>query len=224
MIFIYISCLVVGMVLLGGSLLLGAIHGDADADHDVDADADADMDIDADADADIDADADGDLDADHDADHGSGSGHDAVVDAAGIWLPFLSLRFWVFTLCFFGLCGTLLTMIQSGTILTGVVSSIVGLLCGTTAAFVVHRLGRMEATGDVPTKVEYIGKLADVLVEVAPESKGKIRLSVRNHKVDLIATTCDEEPLVSGKKALVVEFEDHVAVITKAPFTDDDEE
>jgi hypothetical protein len=81
----------------------------------------------------------------------------------------------------------------------------------------------MEATGDVPTQVEYVGKIAEVLYEVAPDSRGKIRLSVRNQKVDLVASTTDEEPLPKGKKALVVEYEDHVAVITKAPFSDDDE-
>ena len=65
---VYLGTLIVGGGLVGASLF-------ADADHDMDAD----MDVDVDAD----------FDADHDADLAS-------VDAAdALWLPFLSIRFWL---------------------------------------------------------------------------------------------------------------------------------
>lgn len=207
MIFIYVACLIIGGVLLLGSLVLGAIHADADADHDVEVDASADVDGDVDAS----------VDADHDADH------DGDIDATGIWLPFLSLRFWVFTLSFFGLCGTLLTIIGTHSIITGGISVVIGLLCGTGAACVVHLLGKKDSSGDVATSSEFIGTVGEVLVTVKPGGRGKVRLSIRDTAVDVLATTSDDEILKSGQKVLVVEYEGDVASVTKAPLSDDAE-
>ncbi len=190
MIYIYLACLIIGGILLGGSLLLGALHADADGDSDVDGDADHDV------------------GADHDADHD--------VDATGIWLPFFSVRFWVFNLTFFGLCGTLLTIMQVGFIVTGLVSLLVGMVCGTGAAFIVHRLGRTDVTGDIASSAEFIGVVGKVLVTVAPGRRGKIRVEVRSNMVDLVAKTSDDETLDAGSKVLVVEFEDNVALVTRA--------
>lgn len=210
MIFVYLAFLIVGGILLGGSLLLGAMHADADHDAGADGHVDADGDADADADSDADAhvDADGHAEADHSGDHGT--------DAAGIWLPFLSLRFWVFASCFFGLCGTLLTVIGVGPVVTALVSIVVGLLCGTAAAWVVHRLSKLESTGDVPTSAEFVGAMGTVLVEVDDDSRGKVRVSIRDQQVDLVAETSDEAPLKAGQKVLVVEYKDGVAVVTKS--------
>ena len=139
MLYVYLACLIIGGILLVASLLAGAIQSDADADVDADIDADVDADVDADIDADVDADVDADIDHDVDADHAADHSHD--VDAAGFWLPFLSVRFWVFGLSFFGLCGTLLTVIDHGPIVTPIVSVLVGLFCGTVAAYVVPSTG-----------------------------------------------------------------------------------
>lgn len=196
MLFIYLAFLIIGGILLGGSLLLGAMH--ADADHDAQLETDAHVD------------ADGEAEAEHGADHEGGA------DAAGIWLPFVSLRFWVFTSCFFGLCGTLLTVIGVGAGVTAVVSIAVGLLCGTAAAWVVHRLSRLESSGDVPTSAEFVGAVGTVLVEVDNDSRGKVRISIRDQQVDLVAETSDEAPLKAGQKVLVVDYKDGIAVVTKS--------
>ena len=99
---IYLGSLVVGGLRVAVSLIFGGDDADADADADFDLDADTDVDLDLDADADVDldldADADVDLDVDHDSSiadlvqHGVEGTHDAM------WLPFLSLRFWTFSL------------------------------------------------------------------------------------------------------------------------------
>ena len=214
MIFVYLAFLIVGGILLGGSLLLGAFHADADSDAHVEADGH--VDADGGGDAGGDADGDGDADGHVEADHAGSAEHGADADAAGIWLPFFSLRFWVFASCFFGLSGTLLTAIDIGVVATAIISVVVGLFCGFAAAWIVHRLGRLEATGDVPTSAEFVGAQGTVLVEVAPDSRGKVRVSIREQEVDLVATTSDEGPIASGRKVLIVEYEDGVAVVTKS--------
>jgi hypothetical protein len=192
MIYLYVACLIIGGILLGGSLLLGALHADADGDHDAD------------------------HDGDHGGDHDAEQAHDGA-DAAGIWLPFFSMRFWVFSLTFFGLCGTLLTFLQIGPLATGAVALAVGVACGTGAAYVVHRLGKIEATGDVPTEAEFVGAVGEVLVGVAPGKRGKVRVEIRNHAIDLVAVTTGDETVAMGGQVLVVEYDNDVATVTRTP-------
>jgi len=66
MLFLYLSSLAFGGVLIGVSLIMGG--GDKDFSHDADADFDADHDLDVDHDMDLDVDHDLDLDVDHDLD------------------------------------------------------------------------------------------------------------------------------------------------------------
>ena len=216
MLYVYLICLVVGGIVLGGSLLLGAIHGSADADGDAGADADHDVDAGADADADAGA------DADHDAGgEGSEAGDHGGADATGLWLPFLSVRFWVFTLCFFGLSGTLLTLAGSGPLLTPLLAAAVGLVCGTGAAWAVHQLGKTGTLGHVAGDRDFVGAVGTVLVSVGPGSRGKVRVQIQGQAVDLVATTADDERLAVGAQALVVEVVDDVATVTRAPLEDE---
>src|SRR5512140_1858956 len=90
--YIYIAAFILGACLLCASMFLG--HHDADAG--------ADLNVDSDADGDAHAEADAHADADH-ADHG--------VTLSDFWLPFVSVRFWVFFLCFFGLTGSVFSLV-----------------------------------------------------------------------------------------------------------------
>jgi hypothetical protein len=196
MVYVYLACLVIGGVVLLGSLLLGS--GDHDADGDADADGDGDVHVEGDHDG---------------ADHGVG-------DAAGLWLPFFSVRFWVFGLCFFGLCGTLLTFVQAGAMVTPVVSGLVGLGCGTGAAYVVRRLGAPDRQGGVVNTNDFVGLVATVLVPVGGGSRGKVRVSVKEQHVDLIATTGDEVTYHAGQPVLIVEYDDHQVTVTQPPLAE----
>ena len=89
------TVLLLVVMLYWGCVIAGAMDLDF---FDIDADAEVDMD------ADVDVDVDADLDVDHDADVAP-----SVDTADALWLPFLSLRFWLFFVAFFGLVGTMLT-------------------------------------------------------------------------------------------------------------------
>jgi membrane protein implicated in regulation of membrane protease activity len=208
LLYIYISAFIIGGVLLGASLFLG--HHDADTDHDiqVDMDADADIDADIDADADVDADADADVAA-ADADHGVG--------LSDFWIPFLSVRFWVFFLCFFGMTGLVLTLFSLSSTWARLIAALsMGVGTGFAAAFIIQRLKKAEV-GLAVTEAEYQGKEATVLLPVEPESRGKIRLLVRGQTVDMVARTDSSKPIDKGCKVLVIEIEGNVAVVEAAP-------
>ncbi len=194
LIYLYLFSLIVGGVLLGASILLG---GQDDVDGDVDADADADVDVDADADADLEAEADGGLDKDF--------GHG---DPAGFLYAFLSLRFWVFFLAFFGLTGMTLDgldLVSSPWI--GLALAIaMGAGTGFGAVTLIRRLGS-DKDSRVTTDQDYIGKTARVIVPIRGAGMGKVRVDIRGSSVDLLASGLEDETYDDVEEVLIVEMD-----------------
>ena len=222
LLYIYIAAFIIGGILLGASLFLGG-H-DTDADHDLHVEADVDADVDADADVDLDADADADVDADADADADHDASADGDVDAgthgvslSDFWIPFLSVRFWVFFLCFFGVTGIVLTLLAlAGKWATLVTAVGMGTVTGFAAAFIIQRLKRAEV-GLAVTEEDFRGREAQVLLPIEAGERGKIRLEVRGNTVDLVARCDGERSIGTGRTVLVIEIEDGVALVEPAP-------
>lgn len=223
LLYIYIAAFVIGGVLLGASLFLGGHDADADHDidaghdHDFDAHADADVQVDADVDADADVHVDTDADTDADGDADVAADGTAGVSLSDFWIPFLSVRFWVFFLCFFGLTGIVLTLLALAGKWTALVLAVaMGAVTGFAAAFIIQRLKRAEV-GLAVTEEEFKGKEATVLLPLEPGGRGKVRLEVRGQMVDLVAR-CDGEVTVDrGRKVLVIDMEGSVALVEPAP-------
>lgn len=198
MLALYAFALVLGGVLLVGSLVLGS---DTEADADVDLDADFDADVDLDAEADLDTDVDADADSD-----GPSHGDLATV--------FLSLRFWTFFGTFFGLTGVALQglgLLPSPIVL--LVALVVGAVCGFAAALAFRLLSRDEV-GTVASSREYVGQTGRMLLAAGPTTTGKIRLTLRGTTVDVLASTRGGESLAPGETALVVEMRGATALVT----------
>ncbi|MBW1876798.1 MAG: NfeD family protein [Deltaproteobacteria bacterium] len=226
---IYLGTLVFGGLLVAVSLLFGGenadVDADADADFDLDADTDVDLDLDADADVDLDLDADADVDLDLDADadvdldvdhdssiadlvhHGVEGTHDAM------WLPFLSLRFWTFSMASFGLMGVLLTLILGQVIATLPIALVTGVSIGTFAAWFFRRLKHDTVTADTGLR-QYIGAEARVLLPIRPGQTGKIVIDTLAGQVELHAVTGDAEEIPRGGRVLVAHIEGDKADVT----------
>ncbi len=218
--YIYISSFVVGGALLAASLFLGGHEADGDLDvhADVDVDVDADVDVDVDADVDMDADADVDVHVDADADMGDGAlDADHGVGFSDIWVPFLSVRFWVFFLCFFGLTGLVLTLLALASSWTTLATALgMGVVTGFAAAFIIQRLKKAEVGLGV-TLEDYQGKEGVVLLPIEPGGKGKVRIELRGQTADVIARTDATEPVPKGRKVLVIEIHGNEALVEPAP-------
>ncbi len=210
MLVLYVVALGIGGTLVAASLLLGG-H---DVDHDMDAGVDSDFDAGADTDFDADADVDHDVDAHVDADH-EGVG---AVDAVMGWLPFMSVRFWIFFLAFFGLTGTALTLaeaIDSRSII-GVVSGVIGYLAGVGVVASIRRLRKTQVDSSLTVK-DYVGATGIVMVRVGKESTGKVRLQLKGRSVELLART--EEEMVFEPKQVVMVYgvtDDGQVMVTKS--------
>ena len=100
------------------------------------------------------------------------------------WVPFLSLRFWTFALCFFGLTGILVSLAQPELVsgLVALIASVMGLLCGTAAAFVLRALGSNQVNS-LTRPDELAGQIGTVEIPFDANSRGKVRLSIRGATV-----------------------------------------
>ena len=183
---------------LGGVLLLGSIVlGDKDTDAAGQGDA-----------------GDADSQAQH-FDHGVGEAHGAL---AGLFTAFLSLRFWMFFLAFFGLTGLVLDGLDlvDGPLVALVAAVFMGLVTGQATVAVFRRLAHSE-TSTAATASDYIGRTGRVLVGFGPGALGKVRLVLKGTTVDVLATTDDERPFQPDDEALIITMNDTTAVVARSP-------
>ncbi|OKH43367.1 hypothetical protein NIES30_25130 [Phormidium tenue NIES-30] len=178
--------------LVGGIFVLLAAVGGFDG-----VDIDADFDVDAAAAVSID-----DIDA--------GTQIDQTLTALRDrwWLPFLSLRFWTFALCFFGLTGLLLNLVQPNLAewLGALIAVLMGLFCGLVAALVLRSLGRQSVSSLIRSET-LIGQLATVEIPFDTNSRGKVSLSMAGSTVSFFAITQEEREFQAGETVLVVGME-----------------
>jgi hypothetical protein len=202
MLYLYLGALAFGGLFLGASVVMGGGHGDADHG------------------------------GGHDADHAGGAhdggahGHagsdpaEGAHDTPGLWLPFLSLRFWTFAIAAFGLTGTLLTLggFLPSTLVVALLSSGVGAGTGWGVAAAFRRLRSYSASSSVGLK-DYVGASGRVLLPVGRASLGKVRLEIKDRTIDLPAVTEDgaEATFERGEEVMVTDFKDDHAVVTTPP-------
>jgi membrane protein implicated in regulation of membrane protease activity len=148
--------------------------------------------------------------------HGA-DGHATVDhDVQSFLLPFLSLRFWVFALCFFGLTGSVLH--GFGLALTALVPWIagaVGLGTGYTASRLLMTLTHSPVglLGDA----NHVGREGKLLLPLTPGQRGKLRLQGTGQVTDLIAESASGHDLPAGASVLIIEMRGAVAVVEPAP-------
>jgi membrane protein implicated in regulation of membrane protease activity len=189
---------------LGAALILLTLFvGDSDTDVDTDVDVDGDVDVGVDADVDVDANVEAEV------------GTDAGVDA-GVWLPFLSVRFWTFFACFFGVTGTILTILNSGFIITLITSLVLGVSTGWLASYVMYKLSKEQVSSGVTTK-DYVGLSGKVLLSIKSGKQGQIRCFIKGSYVDIVAETDSDELISRGAEVLIIEMNGHVAKVVLAP-------
>jgi len=205
----------VGGILLAASLFLGHHDADAGGDVHVDAGADADADAHVEVDAAADADADAHVEADAHADLAGGHG----TELSDFWLPFVSVRFWVFFLCFFGLTGTVFSLLAlAGKWVTLFAAVGMGAATGFAAAFIIQRLKTVEV-GRALGEEDFKGQEGTVLLPFEAGGQGKIRLELGGNTVDLVARSEEQTPIERGRKVLVIDIKEGEAIVVNAPET-----
>ncbi len=180
---IYLSCGAFGLVLVAVSALAGG---------DTELDTDADMDLDLDASIDVEPDLDGAV-------------HVDVSNAVspGVWLPFLTIRFWTFTLATFGLTGAALSAAGAPFIVHTSTAFVVGPTTGWFAAWLYQKL--KNSTTDSTSHLETMAGLsAEVILPIRAGGIGKIRLHQRGQFIELPAKSDSKTTIDIGQKVLIV--------------------
>ena len=153
--------------------------------------------------------------AGHDTDVGHdmhGADHDGE---AGLGTFFGSLRFWSFLLLAFGLTGTLLTLFHlAGPWVTLAIALVAGASSGVFAVSVLRRLLTRSATSNVKSN-DVVGKMGRVVVALAAQRPGKIRVEIKGSVVDYVARA--DEPLDEGESIIVEQSDGAEVLVSRAP-------
>ena len=148
-----------------------------------------------------------------DSGHGLGHGDASHPDGPGL----LSTRSLVYGLFTFGLVGGLLHVPRVVEPATALVVAV--LAAGTAVIGVGYALRSLDDAGasGAAGLDEVTGRAARVLVGCGRDQRGKVRVALKGHQVDLLATT-DEERIAEGAEVVIVDVRDGVAhVVSKAP-------
>ncbi|HTQ11396.1 MAG TPA: NfeD family protein [Fimbriimonadaceae bacterium] len=149
--------------------------------------------------------------AEHDfhAEHGGTEGD----TGHGLWIPIISLRFWIYFFGGFGLTGLLITFLTAATaILTLWIAIVVGLAAGFSMAIVIRALRVSEASSGA-RETDILGAEAQVLVPIRGKTPGRIRCVAKGETIDFLAICDDPEPIPAGSSVIVVAFEDSRALV-----------
>ena len=191
-------CLAVGAVMVLFSLFAGG-----------DSAADGHADIGGGGDADAGGHGGGDADG-----HADAHGHaDGAVGGGDFWLLFVSMRFWVFFLTFFGLTGLLLELAGASEMLAGLLAAPTGLVMGLGAAWAFRRLREQTVTSSIKPD-ELIGLEAQVMLPVSSTAPGKVRLQLEGWTLDRIAFTEAEGVIPRGDRAMVIAVRGDRLIVT----------
>lgn len=134
-----------------------------------------------------------------------------------LWLPFFSFKFWTFSICFFGLTGLALTWLEPdlGTVLTAVIAVAVGLIIGTTMAWLLRVLGG-NYTNSFTRTDDLVGVVGKVEIPFDNNSRGKVQLSVKGSTIGFSAMTEQETEFQQGEEVLVVSCQDNRVWVVSA--------
>jgi len=195
MLAVYLACFAAG-----GFVILLSIFGGGDGD------VDADLDLDASADVDVDADADADAES---ADEGS-------VAVARL----LSVRNAVFFAGFFGMSGTLLTLLGAAAAPTFAASAVLGVLAAASIQLVLGYLRRSQS-GALPEPTALAGARALVLVGPTRTQLGKVEVEAGDGTERLVARIHAESGMdhfEPGDMVVIVRVDNGQALVAEKTF------
>lgn len=191
---VYLICLLVGGFFVALSLLgNGDSHGGG-----VDADVDADLALDVDMD-------------------GGSVGHGSSGGVGTTLVDLFSIRALFLFSAFFGLTGTMLSLLDTGEPYTVLVSALVGLIVGLGGNYVIRRIGyeRVSSTLEVD---DLQGRTATVLLPFEGDHKGKISVVAGGQRLQVMARSFgggEQELFRKGEEVVVVRMNGAIAEVVK---------
>lgn len=191
MLAIYLAALIFGGIFLGFTLFSGSDSDSSDVSHDTDLSHDT-----------------GDLG------HGDIPSHGLMAEAA----QFFSIRNIIFFLTFFGLTGSVLSWLDTNSIVTFLSSMTMGVFsAGFGYAFMKYI--KNSDSGESISIRSLTGRVGKVVLPATKNKRGKVLISSSSGTIELtaiVSEASDEDELKIGETILVIDFSDNDAIITKS--------
>jgi hypothetical protein len=214
---LYLCFLAGGIVFPLISFLFGFLGNDVDADVDTGIDVDTDIDMDMDLDMDLDADVSADFDADADIDAPVHLDTASDAEAPILSLGLLPTSFWSLSALAvaFGAVGAVMTLTDRGTIITFIVSAVVGYFSSVIVQSIIRTLKKAQTRSSGINENElllYDGKIIDT---VLPGQLGTVSfVTLTNVLVSYPARCLDPEmKLETGRIVKVIEYKNGIFIV-----------
>ncbi len=142
---------------------------------------------------------------------------DGDVDVSGeTGLTIFSIRNMVAFFTFFGWSG--LWMMSSGfnSILTVIVSILIGIIFMVISMSLFFLVSKMQRSGNIDLK-NAVGKMAEVYIPIPAKRRhyGKVMIVIQGSLTELEAVTDDAEDIVTGSQVEVVKIEDNSKLVVR---------
>ena len=127
----------------------------------------------------------------------------------GLIRVLLSLRFWTFGVCFFGVAGLLLQVLSPGlpsNVEAGLAIAI-GLFCGVSTVAILGWLKTQEQANSLLTTDDWVGACGVVELPFDQDSRGKVKLEVKGAQVRTQALTAESKTFERGDRVIVIRME-----------------
>lgn len=142
-----------------------------------------------------------------DTDHGDGDGdgdHAGGPELPLAWAPVTSLRFWVFFLAFGGGAGLALEALGSSAVVAALGALGLGWVTGALAIAVMNHLRKHSVSSELAIE-ELVGTTGTLLLPVAADRPGKVRVEIGGRAEDFIANVADGGgALPAGATVLII--------------------
>ncbi len=218
---IYLFCAVVGGVFVALSAL-GGLSKSVELDKNVDADADAALDFDKHVDFDKHLDFDKSL---HTGELSASQGAQALKDfdtsRGKRFRPLLSFKFWTFCLAFFGVTGTIFTLLNliPSPLITLIVSVMTGVTSGLGVSYALFVAGRSVGGRNIGDD-DFRGIEGKVVVPFDHSRRGRVLVVMKGSLVEVDAVSLDPDDHVVfdfDQECLVVDIKDGIAQVVHSP-------
>ena len=225
----YIACLIFGGILLTLSLIMGGGDSSVDTDHSLDTHLETDHDISLGSDLSHSLDTHSNGISDSLAGGHSGdiqfnhSGADLLHHSGGSTpeaVKFISFRYMIYFLAFFGLTGTTLSLLATSSIITFLSSLGLGSFAYYTGYKIMKYL-KLTESGEAIDIYNLKGKSGKITLYTSKTQKGKILVQAQNQNIELIAKVSDtssKEEFKYGENALIIEINNNTAYIVDADY------
>jgi membrane protein implicated in regulation of membrane protease activity len=198
--------LYLALAIVGGGLVLLAALGGVLGGHDAEVSA-----------TDTDVHVDGpDLHMDHPGSVGDHSPHELesllhhtaeLPRDPAVWLPFLTIRFWIYLAATFGLTGTALSLFRaSQEPITLIASLLTGIFVALIGSYAWRVLNVSQVDASTKSK-DFIGSTGRLSVGTRPGSLGRVRLYINGEWIDMTAISDIGSEIPEGEEVIVVSIE-----------------